>query len=214
MTHAGRCARQENCQIAATSKVVKFRHRYTRPSNQKIESPVAGFRLSRFSNLAPTLLLRFFFFFFLQWRSKRVRVSLFLSSSPVSLFLLFFSISDCTTRIVRVVTREEVEWVLVHEYVSAFVPRLERPHNGDTCQNNWHTGVSNLLRNRWRTSTSKESWSCVTASRPLSMNFRRPFGRQRIVELLRTRICIRQMFLLSRVRYSSAFFFRRTTTRK
>lgn len=89
----------------------------------------------------------------------------------------FFSISDCTTRIVRVVTREEVEWVLIREYVSA---RLERPHNGDTCQNNWHTGVSNLPRNRWR--TSKESWSCVMASRSLSMNFRRPFGRQRIIE--------------------------------
>jgi len=148
------------------------------PFNQKIESPVVGdFGSPGFRTEFSFLLFRFFFFL-QQWRSKRVLVSFSLSFSLV--VASFFSISDCTTRIVHVVTREEVEWILVREYVSA---RLERPHNGDTCQNNWHTGVSNLPRNRWRTSTSKESWSCVTASRPLSMNFRRPFGRQRIIEL-------------------------------
>lgn len=94
---------------------------------------------------------------------------------------LFFSILDCTTRMARVVTPGEVEVGPRRLNMCLRLGVPERPYNRDTCQNNWHTGVSNLPRSRWRTSTSKESWSCVTASRPLSMNFRRPSGRRRII---------------------------------
>jgi len=92
------------------------------------------------------------------------------------------------------------------------LPRLERPYNGDTCQNNWHTGVSNLPRSRWRTSTSKESWSA--ARRPgryqwisvgRSGDDESSTGRR----LLRTDICIRQMFFLSSVYYGSSVLFTR-----
>lgn len=64
-------------------------------------------------------------------------------------FSFFFSISDCTTRIV--VTREK-ERSNGSSRVNVCL-RLERPYNGDTCQNNWHTGVSNLPMEE--TSTSK-----------------------------------------------------------
>lgn len=202
----------------------EIRHRYTRCLIRKLNrsSPAFG-SLGFRTSFRLFLLFHFFFFFFFYNDGDRRGVHVLVSFSlPFSfalplfpfLFSFFFSISDCTTRIVRAVTREEVEWVLVREYVSA---RLERPHNGDTCQNNWHTGVSNLPRNRWRTSTSKESWSCVTASRPLSMNFRRPFGRRRIIELTAikdaclhlTNVPFIKSMLLVRL-----FLFRRTTTRK
>lgn len=163
----------------------EIRHRYTRRLIRKLNRrlfralPVFGPRSDSF--FAFVFFSLFTMMVIEEGSCPRLFLSPFCRSLQLFLFFFFsFSISDCTTRIVRVVTREEVEWVLVRECVPA---RLERPHNGDTCQNNWHTGVSNLPRNRWRTSTSKESWSCVTASRPLSMNFRRPFGRRRIIEL-------------------------------
>lgn len=173
----------------------EVRHRYTHDLIRKLNhpSPVLLF-LTPYSDL---------FFFFLSFfcnndrerkRTPRPRPSLSFFLSFLLLFF-FFSISDCTTRIV--VTREKRSNGSSRVNVCL---RLERLYNGDTCQNNWHTGVSNLPMGE--TSTSKESWSCVTTSRSIN-EFPSTGDESSNRRLLRTRICIRRMFLLSTVNYRS-----------
>lgn len=212
----GYCRTEVGAVVA--SKVEKFGRAplCTRP-NQKIGSAVLAPPFSKLASFLFSFCLSFF-----RWppRDRDLCLSVRLSRPPPSLsppfiaslsfffFLLFRSrtvrpaYSRRDARRGRMDPCECMSCMCARMCVCvlAFVPCLERSYNGDTCQNNWHTGVSNLPRSRWRTATTKESCSCVTAPRPAINEF--PFGRpgeeSSSRQLLSTHICIRQMFLLSR----------------